>query len=364
MYDFIYRNLLTRTDAERSHHLALRLLTIGGNLPPVRATLGALAHVDTTGMSIKVLNQTFEHPLGLAAGFDKDACCLRGLNALGFSFVEVGSVTPRPQPGNEGKRIFRLTDDHALINRLGFPSLGVDAVVQQLSRLRNYQAPIGISLGKNKETPLADAHNDYRAVLDKLYPYGDFFVVNISSPNTADLRKLQTAEFLGTLLSSVKAHMATLVQGQPPKPLLIKIAPDLTWQQLDNLIDICLRNNIDGIIATNTDPGNRIMLNSPQRTEAGGLSGAPLRKRSTEIVRYIHQRTQGKLTIIGVGGVFTGDDVWEKLAAGASLVQAYTGFIYQGPLFVKKALSEIRQRMDREGIRDLREIIGVYSDAK
>jgi dihydroorotate dehydrogenase len=203
--------------------------------------------------------------------------------------------------------------------------------------------------------------NDYQAILDQLYPYGDYFVINISSPNTANLRTLQTAEYLGDLLSSTRQYLTILAQGQPVKPLLIKIAADLTWEQIDNAVDLCIAHQVDGIIATNTLPGNREQLRSPQKNVEGGLSGQPLRERSTEIIRYIHQRTQGKLYIVGVGGIFTGDDVWDKMTAGASVVQSYTGFIYRGPLFVKKILLEIHERMRQAGIKDLREIIGAYS---
>ena len=361
MYNFLYRNLLARTDAEHSHHLALQCLQVIDNVPSARAILSRLTSTNISGMAINALGLAFDHPLGVAAGFDKDAACLPGLRALGFSYVEVGSVTPRPQPGNDGKRMIRLIDDNALINRMGFPSIGALAVGRRLRSLHHYNAPIGISLGKNKETPLQEAANDYQATLDHLYAYGDFFVINISSPNTPNLRELQTADFLGNLLSTVRQHMNTLAQGQRVKPLLIKIAADLTGEQLDHIIDLCLTHHIDGIVATNTLPGNRDQLRSPQKAFEGGLSGEPLREKSTEIIRHIHQRTQGKLCIIGVGGIFTGTDVWDKMVAGASIVQSYTGFIYRGPLFVKTALDELRQRMDREGIQNLAEIIGTYS---
>jgi len=364
LYDFLYRKLLARTDAERSHHIALQCLRVIGNLPSARAVLAGLTAVNTAGMSVKALGLTFKHPLGLAAGFDKDACCLPGLSALGFSFVEVGSVTPRPQPGNDGTRLFRLLDDNALINRMGFPSIGAPAVGQRLGRVRNYNAPIGISLGKNKDTPLTAVANDYQEILNHLYPYGDFFVLNISSPNTADVRSLQTADTLGELLALVQQHLNSLASGQPIKPLLIKIAADLAWEQIDNVIARCLTHQVSGIIASNTLPGNREQLRSPQKTQEGGLSGQPLREKSTEIIRYIRRRSQGKLCIVGVGGVFTGDDVWDKLAAGASLVQAYTGFIYRGPLYVKKVLLEIRQRMSREGVEALNDIIGTDLTSK
>jgi dihydroorotate dehydrogenase len=360
MYSLLYHRLLSRTDAERSHQMALRFFNVIGKAPWARTSLARLTSVNSAGMSVNALGLTFDHPLGLAAGFDKDGCCLPALSALGFSFVEVGSVTPRPQHGNEGKRMVRLLEDNALINRLGFPSIGAPAVGQRLRYLHNYTAPIGISLGKNKDTPIAEVANDYQVTLDHLYPYGDFFVINISSPNTPNLRKLQTAEFLGMLLSVVRQHLNLLAHGQRTKPLLIKISADLTWDQIDNIIAMCLAHQIDGIVATNTIPGDREQLRSPQKTLEGGLSGQPLRERSTEIIRYIRQRTQGKLCIVGVGGVFTGDDVWDKMAAGASVVQSYTGFIYRGPLFVKKVLLEIRQRMDREGIQNLCEVIGAF----
>src|SRR5258708_29803593 len=364
MYNFLYKNLLTHFDAEYSHRMALQCLRVIGRVPPLSSGLASLTSCNLTGMSINAVGLAFDHPLGLAAGFDKDALCLAGLSALGFSFVEVGTVTPRPQHGNDGKRMIRLMGENALINRMGFPSIGAAAVEQRLRVQPRCNVPIGISLGNNRDTPLDQVATDYQATLDRLYPYGDYFVINISSPNTANLRKLQTAEYMGDVMSNIRQHMNTLAGGQPIQPLLIKIAADLTWEQIDNLIGLCLTHQIDGIIATNTlavshdQPYDQ--LHSPQKTFQGGLSGAPLRERSTEIIRYIHQRTQGKLCIIGVGGVFTGDDVWDKMAAGASVVQSYTGFIYRGPLFVKNVLLELRQRMEREGVKTLSEIIGAY----
>jgi dihydroorotate dehydrogenase len=362
MYDFLYRNLFTFFDAEYSHRMALQCLRVVGTVPPVRAGLARLTSCNLAGMSINALGLAFDHPLGLAAGFDKDALCLAGLRALGFSFVEVGTVTPRPQHGNDGKRMIRLLGENALVNRMGFPSLGASVVEQRLRAQPRCKGPIGISLGNNRETPLDQVVTDYQATLDRLYPYGDYFVINISSPNTANLRKLQTADYLGDVMSNIRQHMNTLAGGQPIKPLLIKIAADLTWEQIDNLIALCLAHQLDGVIATNTLAVSRDQPadqpHSPQKTFQGGLSGEPLRERSTEIIRYIYQRTQGKLSIIGVGGVFTGDDLWNKLEAGASLVQSYTGFIYRGPMFVKKVLLEVRQRMEREGVHNLHEIIG------
>lgn len=361
MYNFIYNQLLSRMDAERTHHMSLRFLRTIGNITPTRAALSGLTSINTDDMSINSLGITFKHPLGLAAGFDKDGRCLPGLNALGFSFVEVGSVTPRPQPGNEGIRITRLIEDKALINRMGFPSIGAPAVEQHLRGLHNYTTPIGISLGNNKTTPLNEVTDDYKTTLNHLYQYGDYFVINISSPNTPNLRTLQTSDFLGNLLSTTRQYLNDLGQGKISKPLLVKIAGDLTWEQIDNVIALCLSHQIDGIIATNTLPGHREQLRSPNKVFEGGLSGQPLRQRSTDIIRYIYQQMQGKLCIIGVGGIFTGDDVWDKIAAGASLVQSYTGFIYRGPFFVKNVIHELRQRMKREGVHNLSEIIGTVS---
>lgn len=347
MYSFLYRHLLARLDAETVHHRALNGLELLGNILPALAT-------DTAGMAVEALGIRFAHPLGLAAGFDKDGRCLPAIRALGFSFAEVGTVTPRPQPGNPPPRLFRLPEDRALINRLGFPSEGAAAVAARLKRRGAF--PVGISLGKNKDTPLADAAQDYNAVLRQLYPYGDFFVVNVSSPNTPDLRRLQTRDYLSDLLQSLMETVRSL-GDTAPKPLLVKIAPDLTWDEIDTLLDLALLHGVAGIIATNTTI-QRDGLRSAAASESGGLSGQPLRQRSTEIIRHVYRESGGKLTVIGVGGVFTGDDAWEKLCAGASLIQAYTGFIYEGPLFARKVLSGLRRRMQREGVATLADIVG------
>jgi dihydroorotate dehydrogenase len=354
MYRFVYRHLLARVDAERTHELAAAVLSRIGSFPPARTLLRRALTSDTEGLAIKALGLDFDHPLGLAAGFDKDARCLPGVEALGFSFAEVGTVTPRPQPGNPRPRIFRLPEDAALINRMGFPSAGMDAVAHNLShRQRSY--PIGVSLGKNKDTALIDAHQDYCATLECLYPCADFFVINVSSPNTPDLRMLQAREYLTTLLS----HLRDTIQSQPAesKPLLLKLSPDMSREEIDGALDLASTYGIGGIVATNTTTG-RIGLRSPRQTESGGLSGRPLQARSSEVIRHIYRQTHGKLCIVGVGGIFSGDDIWEKLCAGASLVQAYTGLIDEGPTFVRRALRQLRQRMRDEGVTTLAEIVG------
>lgn len=336
------------------HSVALRGLAVAGKFPPSRALLGAAFLPRADGLGVRAFGLSFAHPLGLAGGFDKDGVALHSLAALGFSFVEVGTITPQPQAGNAKPRLFRLMADRALINRMGFPSSGMVSAAQHLVR-RPQGVPLAISLGKNKATPLTNALSDYRAMLEYLYPYGDLFVVNISSPNTPELRRLQTRAYLADLLAGLSE---TRSAQAAPKPLLIKIAPDLSLDEIGTLCELALQHGISGMIATNTTVARPLTLRSAAATESGGLSGAPLRAKATEIVRHIYRTTGGKLPVIGVGGVFSGADVWEKLRAGAVLVQAYTGFIYEGMAFVRRALGELRQIMAAEGVRDLCEVIG------
>ncbi len=349
MYEGLYKHLFSRIDSEHIHQLLIRLLASAGQFSSAHTLLSTAFSPQPAFPPINLWGKAFAHPLGLAGGFDKDAYCLPALQSLGFSFIEVGTVTPQPQAGNPTPRLFRLTEDDALINRMGFPSAGMQPLAQRLHKLSHVNVPIAISLGKNKLTPLTDAVQDYIAVLNTLYPYGDCFVVNISSPNTPDLRQLQTRAYLSDLLGQLVTTMNNLAQKQSPKPLLIKIAPDLDWSEIDDILQLALQFKVAGIIATNTTL-QRPNLKSALQTETGGLSGHPLRQRSTEIIRYIHQHTGKKLVIIGVGGIFTGDDIWEKLSAGATLVQAYTGFIYKGPAFVKQALTQLETRMQQAGM--------------
>ncbi len=358
MYDGLYKYLFSHIDAEQIHQVSINLLAGAGQFAPTRSLLASAFSPQPGFPPINLWGKTFPHPLGLAGGFDKDARCLPALQSLGFSFIEVGTVTPQPQPGNPAPRLFRLTEDQALINRMGFPSAGADVLARRLQSQTHVDVPVLISLGKNKATALTDAVQDYIALLNSLHQYGDAFVVNISSPNTPDLRKLQTREYLADLLGQIAQTMKSLAGNQLPKPLLVKIAPDLEWSEIDDILDLALKFGIAGIIATNTTL-QRSNLHSHYQTETGGLSGKPLGERSTEIIRYIHQHTEKKLVIIGVGGIFTGDDIWEKLSAGATLVQAYTGFIYKGPAFVKQALSGLETRMRQAGIKHYEDIIGI-----
>ena len=292
----------------------------------------------------EVFGLPFRNPVGLAAGFDKNACFLDELQALGFGFIEVGTVTPEPQPGNEKPRLFRLPLDKAIINRMGFNNDGVKAVSKRLREwqirnsqrlMNNRQIVIGGNIGKNKATSNEQAWKDYEICFRELFDAVDYFVVNVSSPNTPGLRELQEKDSLRKILS----HLQTINLQQPiQKPILLKIAPDLSWQQIDDVIDLATEIKLDGLVATNTTISREFLNTEASKVTSmgtGGLSGAPLKERSTEIVRYIYQKTNGKIPIIASGGIFTAADAKEKLAAGASLVQVWTGFIYEGPGIVK-----------------------------
>jgi dihydroorotate dehydrogenase len=277
---------------------------------------------------------TFRNPVGLAAGFDKDAKLVDEMHALGFGFVEIGTLTPRPQSGNPKPRLFRLPDDHSLINRMGFNNEGVEKAIQRLAK-RKSTILVGGNIGKNKTTPNESAISDYEACFDALYPVVDYFTVNVSSPNTPDLRQLQEKKPLYELLYRLKKKNE---EQNQPKPILLKIAPDLSFSQLDDIIEICLSVPVSGIIATNTTISRENLKTQPARVKdigAGGLSGDAIKQRATEVIRYIHEKTNGKLPIIGVGGISSPRDAVEKLEAGASLIQLYTGYIYEGPGLVR-----------------------------
>lgn len=284
----------------------------------------------------------FPNPIGLAAGFDKNGVASSVWSAFGFGFAELGTVTWHPQPGNPRPRLFRLPADQAALNRMGFNNAGAEAMAALLERSPRPSIPIGINLGKSKITPLEAAKEDYLASFRRLHPLGDYFVINVSSPNTPGLRELQAKEPLALLLEALQTA------NTPRKPLLLKIAPDLSWEQIAAILDLIQTYELAGIVATNTTVAREGLKTQiiPQTgrspmDEAGGLSGAPLRDRATAVIRFIHQHTQGKLPIIGVGGIFTPEDVQGKLAAGATLVQLYTGWIYQGPGLLRELLGAL-----------------------
>lgn len=329
------RPLLFRLPPEAAHGLTLRLLRLVGALPPLSAAVRRLLGVhDLPAVPVPAFGLTFPNPVGLAAGYDKDALAWRGLAALGFGHLEVGTVTPRPQPGNPKPRLFRLPAQQALINRLGFPSRGADFVARRLRGPRPPGLIVGVNLGKNKTTPNDRAVEDYRALVERFAPLADYLVVNVSSPNTEGLRRLQARTALEGLLRPLREALQDLGGQAGPlrssTPLLVKLAPDLDDAALDDALDVLLQVGVDGVVATNTTIA-REGLPPRWQHEAGGLSGAPLRQRSTALIRAIYRRTEGKLPIIGVGGILRPEDALEKRDAGATLVQVYTGLVYYGP---------------------------------
>jgi dihydroorotate dehydrogenase len=336
MYKSFVKPLLFKLDAERAHHFTFDNLKRASRLPGAPALLRGLYNYQHPSLAREVFGLKFTNPVGLAAGLDKNAVLTDELATMGFGFVEIGTVTPRPQPGNPQPRLFRLPQDEALINRMGFNNDGAAAVAARLARRQNRQLLIGGNIGKNKDTPNERAADDYVAAFEALAEQVDYFVVNVSSPNTPGLRELQDKKPLINLLQQVQARN---MARPTPRPLLLKIAPDLTNSQLDDILEIARETQLSGLVATNTTI-ERGGLATPMATVAaigaGGLSGRPLRARATEVITYLHRRSEGGLPIIGAGGIHSAQDALEKLAAGASLVQLYTGFVYEGPALVSR----------------------------
>jgi dihydroorotate dehydrogenase len=327
----LYR--LGRGDAEVAHEQTLKGMRLVGRIPGGPA-LGARMFGSASPRS--VFGLTFPSPVGLAAGMDKNGIALRAWPAVGFGFVEVGTVTAHPQPGNEKPRLFRLVEHEAVINRMGFNNLGSEALADRLAAYGELGYPLGISIGKSKITPLEDAVQDYVTSLRRLYRYGDYFAVNVSSPNTPGLRSLQDAGHLRELLAALHAEAASLtVAGLDPKPILVKIAPDLTTSAIDELLQVCADEHVAGIIATNTTIDRAGVSDHPLARETGGLSGRPLAEIAAKTVAHIHNETGGALPIIGVGGIVEPSDATRLFDAGASLVQVYTGLIYRGPGLIR-----------------------------
>ncbi len=336
----ILRSILFLFPTEWVHYFSMNCLKVLCSIGFLRKLLAAsFSPSANENLKSDILNLKFENPVGLGAGFDKNARYLRELEALGFGFVEIGTVTPLPQAGNDKPRLFRLPKDKALINRMGFNNDGVKVIAERLRQWQDRESAnsrliIGGNIGKNKITPNEDAWKDYEICFKELHHYVDYFVVNVSSPNTPGLRELQEKESLRKILR----HLQMINNGKAvAKPILLKIAPDLTREQLDDVTDLALEIKLDGLVATNTTI-DREGLEHDLRIgtlETGGLSGKPLQKRSTEVVKYIYEKTKGEIPIIASGGIFTGADAKEKFDAGAALVQVWTGFIYEGPGIVK-----------------------------
>ena len=352
-YDLV-KPWLFRMDAERVHEQAMALLHRFSRSPQACAGLRQYYHYDDPRLMVRAFGRTVSNPLGIAAGLDKNAEAVPALQALGFGFVEVGTVTPRPQPGNPRPRIFRLQADKALINRMGFPGQGMAAVERNLSLFADRLGMLGLNIGPNRDSvEPGTAHDDCVAVLEQLHHFADYLVVNVSSPNTAKLRSLQGREALQRLLSRV---LEVAERQDVFKPILVKIAPDLTDQELYDILQVATGLNLGGIVATNTTV-TRPVLRSGNWSQTGGLSGAPLRDKAVQVVGRIYRETDGRLPIIAAGGVFDAYDVLRYVAAGATLAQTYTGFVYQGPSMardIKRSLSELLDHFGFDSIMQVR----------
>jgi dihydroorotate dehydrogenase len=335
MYKLLIRPLLFLFDPEAIHHFTFNLLKLVCQLPGIKLLLTRFYVIQEKSLQRTLFGITFSNPVGLAAGFDKDAKLVDELACFGFGFIEIGTLTPIAQPGNEKPRLFRLPADGGLVNRMGFNNGGVSAAVGRLKK-RKSQVIVGGNIGKNKITPNESAFDDYAKCFEALYPYVDYFVVNVSSPNTPGLRELQEKEPLKKLLAGVKALSEA---REKPKPVLLKIAPDLTETQLQDIVEILLDTKTDGVIATNTTisrDGLQTGAEQLDRIGNGGLSGKPLLERSNEVISFLRSKLGKNYPIIGVGGVMSVDDAVEKINAGADLIQLYTGFVYEGPGIVKR----------------------------
>jgi dihydroorotate dehydrogenase len=366
VYRALVRPLLFSLPPETAHELALHSLSL--LTPQVINTLVARRYTNES-LSINRFGISFPNPVGLAAGFDKNGIALDGLAALGFGFIEAGTVTLHPQPGNPRPRLFRLPVDRALINRAGFNNDGAAAFAKRLAKHRP-RCVVGVSIGKSKITPLDQATEDYLSSFELVYNVADYMAINVSSPNTPQLRELQQADQLSSLLTALQKRNQELqqVHQRPrPMPLLVKLSPDMSREQLELSVDVLVRLQIDGIIATNTTISRDDLITDRARVAAlgeGGLSGAPLRAKSTQTIKDLRALTKGRVPIIGVGGIFTAEDAWEKIAAGASLVQLYTGFIYRGPGVAREINEGLAQILKREGFSNLDAAIGCRAEER
>jgi dihydroorotate dehydrogenase len=362
MWRWILRPLLFMLDAERAHHLTMRLFAALVMFRPMRALVRWWYGTDDARLHVKAFGLDFAGPVGLAAGFDKDARWYNALHALGFDFVEVGTLTGQEQAGNPRPRLFRIPADRALLNRFGFNNRGSEAAAADL-RDATIEPLLGVNIGKSKVVPNEDAASDYLASLERLQGAASYIAVNVSSPNTKGLRDLQQADTLRALLDAICRRNETLAadRGATRPPVMVKIAPDMTDEQVDEIVALCREVGIDGIIATNTTVA-RDSLSTPagdvEALGAGGLSGAPLTERSRTFVARLYRKVDGAFPVIGVGGIMSGDDAWEMMRAGASLVQVYSGFVYGGPSFVRDIHRTLQKRLDERGLDSISTIVG------
>jgi len=342
MYHLILKPILFLFNPEKAHYFTTNMLSTVLAIPGMKSIFAALFQIKDKRLERTVFGIKFPNPVGLAAGFDKEAKLYKDMVHLGFGFIEVGTITPKGQPGNPKPRLFRLTHDDALINRMGFNNEGLAGAVERL-KSRNSNLIIGGNIGKNKVTPNEKATEDYITCFEALFPHVDYFAVNVSSPNTPNLRALQDKKPLTELLSTLQ----NLNNKKPnPKPILLKIAPDLTNEQLDDIVEIVANTKIAGLIATNTTISREGLKSNPSLVqEMGGLSGKPVRDKSTEVIRYLRKKSNASFPIIGVGGIHSAEDAIEKLDAGCDLVQLYTGFVYEGPALVKSINKGVLARM-------------------
>ena len=337
MFYQLARYFLFKLDPEVAHELSIKQLSLLGGTP-----LDIFFRQQLPSRPVEVMGLRFDNPVGLAAGLDKDGEAIDALGAMGFGFIEVGTVTPRPQPGNDKPRLFRVIPAEGIINRMGFNNKGVDHLIEKVKK-SNYKGILGINIGKNKDTPLENGKDDYLICMDKVYAYAGYIAVNISSPNTPGLRQLQYGAALDELLAALKQRQLELAQLHGKYvPLTVKIAPDLSAEELEQVAQSLMKNKIDGVIATNTTLDREMIFDMPHAAEAGGLSGRPLQAKSTALIRVLAGHLKGSIPIIGVGGIDSALAAREKIAAGASLVQIYSGFIYKGPALIRDIVENIK----------------------
>ena len=352
MYSFI-RPILFSMDPERVHDLSLSNMALASKLPLMLSPIEKLYGERVPELPVSCMGIDFKNPIVLAAGLDKDARALPAFSALGFAAVELGTVTPKSQPGNERPRLFRLVEDQALINRMGFNSAGVDEFLSNLKRTE-HSAVVGINVGKNAVTPIEEAHFDYVSALQRVYSQADYLTINISSPNTKSLRDLQNESFLDNLLYKIKqAHTKCEKVHKRYVPIALKVAPDLDEDEVEVIAELVMSHQFDAVIATNTTIARPDSLQSCYAHETGGLSGTPVKQMATECIRRFHSVLKGRVQIIGVGGIANADDAWEKMLAGADFLQIYSLFIYQGPAMIKEIVQGLKKKMEDHGFDDL-----------